>query len=287
MICGRHIRMCDPEVGELSDLLRAATPKVAATSARFRNPHGVARKIRRFTDHLAEHAEFALSPVEENLWQEYSSDPQGLAAAAAQVRHRLAAAGARGDFPSHGPPPSAIAAVGHEDQGVAWLYVAALFGIVTESNEIFVKVGRSNDVPRREADLNFALPRRLGLRWRMIASWRTPTEMAAHVAEQTILQSEAAAGRSAGGEFLLIASQGVGRLLHRCGRVIRSSLTEEEPARSQECKLRLRRAAGKIGSISSRSCAAGRRHSGNLGLSRSSRRRARRAPHRYERTGRA
>lgn len=218
MVCGRQVRIGDPVVRELSELLRAASPGAAANSKRFRNTHGVARKIWRFADRLAGRTDLALSAVEESVWQEYASDATGLAVAASRIRVRLAVVSAQNDSPSHGPPPATFAA-NRECHGVAWLYVAALDGIVTGSNEIFVKVGRSNDVRRREADLNFALPRRLGLRWRMVATWEAPTAMVAHVAEQAILRSEAAAGRSAGGEFLIIKADRVRQLIRRCEHV--------------------------------------------------------------------
>lgn len=217
----------DREVRELSALLRSASPAIAARIARFRNAHGVARKVRQFADRLAGRAGSALCPVDEDVWEYYCSDRQGLAAEVLGVRDRLAACSEPTASPSRGPPPAAFRVERQDDHGSAWLYLAVLHGVVTDSDEIFVKVGRSNDVPRREADLNFALPRRLGLRWRMIASWRTPTAMAAHVAEQAILQSEAAAGRSAGGEFLLIGTGALGLLLRKCRQRAASAAGEE------------------------------------------------------------
>lgn len=116
------------------------------------------------------------------------------------------------------------------DQGPAWLYVAALDGVATDLNEIFVKVGRSNDIRRRENDLNFALPRRLGLRWRMVTAWRVSSPAVAHLAEQTILQSESTAGRSAGGEFLVIRPDSIAMLRLRC-RMIVQTLDGRRPHR--------------------------------------------------------
>ena len=218
----QHVPIDDPEILQLSDLLRSAAPTSAATCAKFRNPHGVARKIWRFVDRLAEGCERALSPVEESAWREFSSDPQGLAAEVERIRCRLADQCGYNELPSRGPSPAMSESI-RTDQGPAWLYLAALDGVVTDLNEIFVKVGRSNNISRRESDLNFPLPRRLGLRWLMIATWRLPDPAAAHLAEQTILRSEASAGRSAGGEFLLMPIEAVGQLLRRCGQISRRS----------------------------------------------------------------
>ena len=225
----QYVPIDDPEILELSSMLRAAAPARAATCARFRNAHGVARKIWRFVDRLAGRCERALSPVEESAWRDFSSDPEGLAAEVERIRRRLACQSGDVELPSRGPGP-AMSESARTDQGPAWLYVAALDGVVTDLNEIFVKVGRSNNIPRRENDLNFPLPRRLGLRWLMIATWRLPDPAAAHLAEQTILRSEASAGWSAGGEFLLIPIDAVGRLLRRCGQISRKSCTSG-PAR--------------------------------------------------------
>lgn len=210
----------DSEIVELSTLLRSAAPAGFYQCARYRNPHGVWRKVRRFLDHLSGSAGSPLSAVEESVQEEFAGKRRRLAAEAMRARRRLAAAAERPDAPSRGPAPASFLSLFCDDEGLACLYVAALGGVVLEGGEIFVKIGRSNNIRRREKDLNFAFPQRLGLRWRMIAAWQLQRPMLAHLAEQTILQSEAAAGRSAGGEFLLMAQSEIGGLLRRCRQII-------------------------------------------------------------------
>lgn len=231
-VCGSNVAIDHPLVLKLSRLMRSGAPATALTSERFRNPHGVARKIWRYRDLLEGRRNRPLSWIEENVWREFADDRRGLAAEAARVRRRLAAAPDLPDCPSRGPVPAAFS-TDRGAEGPSWVYVAGLEGTAAECGRIFVKVGHSNDTRRREADLNFGLPRRLGLRWLMIASWRMRDGTAAYRAEQAILQSEAIAGRCAGGEFLLIAADGVDGLLLRCRRIIR--LSSLDATRKNSC----------------------------------------------------
>lgn len=231
----------DPEIVALSTLLRWAAPVSLSACARFRNPHGVARKVWQFLDRRAGKAGRPLSPIAEAVWHEFAGDRPHLATEAERVRQQFAARPEKQDAPSHGPIPATFSNAGQKDDGVAWLYIAALEGVLLDSSQIFVKVGRSNDIGRREMDLNFALPRRLGLRWRMAAAWKLPSAMLAHVAEQTILHSEAAAGRSAGREFLLIPADELGGLRRRCLRTLRGLAPRRLDARRSHSRSRARR----------------------------------------------
>lgn len=240
---GPHVAVDDPAVTNLSLLFRSASP-ARARNRRYRNRHGVARKIWSFLALLEGRPTGHLTSVMELIWRDFADHPDRLAIEAGRARRRLADKAAGESAPSRGPPPAPRVAIFRcNENGPSWVYAAALEGIVVQPGAIFVKIGHSNDVARRENDLNFPLPRRSGLRWSMIASWALPNSTAAYFAEQAILQSEAAAGHSAGGEFLLIKANSLGELLERCARSINEQLGDSgigprQPRSRQSCRRR-------------------------------------------------
>jgi len=215
-----RVRMRDPDVIALSRLLRAAAGDTDEQDHRSRNPHGVARKIWRFVARLDGDVASLQTPMERAVWDEFADDPEALLAAAADARVRLLAAGQPALPPSRGPVPFVGDMVSRRGESPAWVYLAALDGMSLASGHAVLKVGRSIDPPRRRAELNFALPRVLGVRWKVVATWKFDSQVRAHEAEQAILSAQAAEKRTAGGEFLLIRPQCLGAVLAECAAVI-------------------------------------------------------------------
>lgn len=126
------------------------------------------------------------------------------------------------DTPSRGPPPSAgIFAVERHDKPCV-VYATLLDGVRLKSGALLVKIGRTNQIGRRQRELNFGFPRELGIKWTVVRTWPFANGSAAHRAEQSILQSEARCGRSAGGEFIRIEPNGLARFLDGCDTSLRS-----------------------------------------------------------------
>ena len=159
---------------------------------------------------------------------------------------RLEAASNLAAGPTRGPPPSVGETVSRRFDVGAWVYVALLEGFQLPSADVIVKVGRSNDLARREEQLNFGFPQPLGIRWRMLESWYVPDQMSAHHAEQAILRAEAKAGHSAGGEFLRIERAGLGALLKRCEAAATAGFDQTGPAAAARDRRRDSRADSTI-----------------------------------------
>lgn len=211
---GYRISVDDPEIVDLSALLRSVTP---SDDVRFRNPHGVARKVWTFATVLAGHGQQLTSAIERSVWDEFVRNPAWFELQERQARARLML---KAQMPSRGPRPSVgTFAVERADQPSV-VYAAILDGIRLVSGELLLKVGRTNAIDRRERELNFGLPRVLSVQWRMVRSWGFATSSAAHQAEQAILHSEARRGRSAGGEFIRLDQSGLDQFLQRCEATI-------------------------------------------------------------------
>ena len=241
---GDELRVCDPDVAILSDFLRSAG---RSENRRFRNSNGVARKVWRFLNLLEGAPLTGLSAIEAAVWKELSGAPDCLAKAAAMAAAKIAAAGAVDCDPSRGPPPSTGDIITRRTDIGAWLYLAVLSGFILEDGDILVKVGRSNDTTRREAELNFGLPPILGLRWRMAKSWYLPDQAQAHRAEQAILAEACDAGITMGGEFIRLHAVDFGTLASRCERVMglqrsqddRGCRDRRQPSRSKRVRIRV------------------------------------------------
>ncbi|HYE28322.1 MAG TPA: hypothetical protein VEA61_08830 [Allosphingosinicella sp.] len=211
--------MRDPDITTLSELLRSAHGEDACASTRLRNPHGVARKVWHYRALLDGRSSRSGSPLEQQVWTEFIAAPARLSELAQSALDRLTGASAT---PSRGPVPSFGEAVNERVDTGSSVYVAILCGVTLPPDSLLAKVGRSNDVSRRQKELNAALPVRAGIAWKMVRTWPLANSEFAHAAEQTILQSEAAAGGSAGGEFIVVKATELAALLARCERMINS-----------------------------------------------------------------
>lgn len=230
------------EVVELSALMRSSMPQ-AITNPRLRNPHGVARKIWAFSDRLEGQRACRFSPIAEAVWQDFAeAPPELLADAAAKARQSLLQAARCQPSTSRGPVPHSGLSMITRLDGPTDVYVALLNGTGGNERRLFAKIGLSNDTTRRTDQLNFGFPPPLGLSWSIVATWTFPTAMLAYRTEQAILGSEAAAGRSAGSEFLIIEAGGLDALLLRCGRLSGFTLAKQsviaelaDPSRATFC----------------------------------------------------
>lgn len=216
---GEAVRVRDPDITALSELLRSAHGEDAFASTRLRNPHGVARKVWHYLALLDGRSSRSSSPLEQQVWTEFIAAPARLSELAQSALDRLTGASAT---PSRGPVPSFGEAVNERVDTGSSVYVAIFCGVTLPPDALLAKVGRSNDVSRRQKELNAALPVRAGIAWKMVRAWPLEDSEIAHAAEQTILQSEAAAGGSAGGEFIVVRTTDLAPFLERCERMINS-----------------------------------------------------------------
>lgn len=214
---GEPERRKDRGIAELSDFLRSAG---TIADRRFRNRHGVARKVWRFIDRIEGRRVHHARALETAVWAEFGANRERLEEAATMARMRIASGEAPASAPSRGPRPIVGDIFARREDIGAWLYLAVLDGLLLESRDIIVKIGRSNDVDRRQSQLNFGLPRPLGLRWRIARSWYFAKEMDAHQAEQAVLRAQAAAGTCVGGEFIRIPQTGLRKLAITCRAII-------------------------------------------------------------------
>jgi hypothetical protein len=113
----------------------------------------------------------------------------------------------------------------------------ALAAIAADEVRLF-KVGRSDDLERRVAELNRGLPRIIGLQWKLFAATRPMPLVDAHDMEQAVLDRIEALGLSAGGEFAscragsfaqILAVFGVHRIMRPAACAIRANTDSVMP----------------------------------------------------------
>lgn len=206
-----------PEVIALSTLLRAAARRDGRTvSATFRNPAGIAMRLRnfgRYDPSAPEGRDAGLRPggeVDRLAWQRFGSDRAAVANEAMRIRRSIAAAdwtpaarSSRGPAPAFGRRTSTV------PDGETSVYlllldgpVAALApGVGTDPARSVCKLGRTSDLERRMAELASGLPPASAIRYLPIALKTFRSASAAHVFERRLLDLCDERGWSLGGEF--------------------------------------------------------------------------------------
>ncbi len=123
---------------------------------------------------------------------------------------------------SRGPRPWFGRSETCRSDGDTKLYLMKLYGCVdalfpklrpATSQQVIIKVGRSNDPTRRVRELNFGFPKTAQAEWKLehVQNFRTADE--AHDAEQKLLDHLSGRGCSLGDEFAIIPTKEVSILL--------------------------------------------------------------------------
>lgn len=189
----------------LSDLLRRAAG-AGAGRPRDRNPHGVHRKVARLENLLSGRPVRGGAALERAVCLRFRDDPNGLRLEVAQATRRLLSEPSSEASPSRGPAPAFGATITLREDGTCYVYLARLAGVPGSwfEDETLCKFGRTTDVVRRMRELNFGLPAPLGMEWTVIARYPFASAADAHAVEQSLIAAESGAGRSVGGEFVLL-----------------------------------------------------------------------------------
>lgn len=193
---------------ELSRLLRGPHPP----SNKYRNPFGVACKVRRLAQLDAGGATRGGAQLEKAIVAEFIGRPDALAAEAAEARKALAFSLMT---PSRGPAPSFGETVTQRQDGETFVYLAVLRGVALQDGRHVVKIGRSSDIRRRVQELNAGLPGAIGINWEIRTTWRFRDGGAAHSAEQAMLTYWGLVGWSLGGEFFAADDAGLEEIERR------------------------------------------------------------------------
>lgn len=121
---------------------------------------------------------------------------------------------------SRGPRPSFGSITHNREDGETWLYAMRLTGPTAKvwvGRALYglavIKVGRSNDVKRRCAEMNCGFPPGLDLRWKIEAIQSFATADEAHDAEQRLLTLLGHKGMAIGDEFAMVPEKELQGLL--------------------------------------------------------------------------
>lgn len=200
-------------------LVRRASNNGSRVAENFRNPTGVAMKLK----NLAQQDPVFLATgrvglshgnaYNERVWALYAGDLDALAREVRRILGNVPADPTEpaSTIPSRGPPPSAGLRNSEIVDGAAGLYIAGLEGnarallprLGSDGCRRMVKIGRTNDVARRRAELNFGFPPGSAVAWSILFQFELPDAWRAHQAEQALLGDCASRGWSAGGEFAM------------------------------------------------------------------------------------
>ncbi|WHU04275.1 GIY-YIG nuclease family protein [Sphingomonas sp. NIBR02145] len=206
-----------PEVQALSHILRAAGRRDGRTMlASFRNPAGVAMRLRNFAKHDPEAPpgrNAGLRPggaIDRLVWEEFTQDRAALAVEVSRIRRAISA----GDWvaqrkSSRGPAPVFSTRTVQPVDGPCWVYLLLVDGpaavlaphIVPRETHAVFKIGRTSDVDRRMAELGHGLPPGAGIRYVPLCLKPAPSAQVAHVEERRLLDLCDRMGWSLGGEF--------------------------------------------------------------------------------------
>lgn len=207
----------DPRVVELSAWLRANVHRDAASlDPKLRNSTGISMKLKNlaqedpaFQRSGRKGLRAGVHGFNGEVWSAYADDTAALAREVERIKGEQICADEPAIAPARGPVPS-FGAVRHERRETgAKLYLAVLAGnprAFTPSNldpaASILKVGRSNDLTRRCAELNSGFPPQSQAWWEMSFSFGFSQSIKAHEAEQELLSECHRQGWTLGGEFV-------------------------------------------------------------------------------------
>lgn len=212
----------NPVVLETSRILqRLAADRGLSSAATFRNPQGVAMKLKAMAQQDPEWRRLGLKGlrpvrIDAVVWRDLAHDPVALAARRARIigttveitpTVKLSVS----PRSSHGPAPRFGWVGGDRQDGDALLYALKLEGPVgllfepgrMDRSMIVAKVGRTNDVRRRIVELSCGFPPTSLLGWRVMTTVTFAGAVEAHAAERRLLDEIDARRWSLGGEFLI------------------------------------------------------------------------------------
>ena len=216
---GAVIGPSHPDIQSASPVLArlAEVRGSARAGAQLRSPEGLARRLsvlRRIA-----RGDLGRAPRDAlTAWRLFEEDPAAAYAIAARtllhsptIRLGMPESFPGSDLedaimmePSRGPVPFA-GTVSIQRWGTPeWVYLMLLDGPARKPDHekhMYIKVGRSTDTVRREAELNEGFPPGLGLKWRTIHRLGPFDPSEAHAIEQEVLSHLAAVGLTVGGEF--------------------------------------------------------------------------------------
>lgn len=206
-----------PEVAALSFILRAAGRRDGrAVLPSFRNPAGIAMRLRNFAKHdpnAPAGRNVGLRPggaIDQIVWEEFAGDPAALEAEARRIRRSIS-----GDDwqvqkrSSRSPAPTFGARTSRPLDGRCSVYILLVDGplavlapdVVSVEGFAVFKIGRTFDVDRRMAELASGLPPGSGIRYIPIGLKLLASAAAAHADERRLLDLCDRSGWSLGGEF--------------------------------------------------------------------------------------
>lgn len=208
-----------PEVIALSALLRgAARARGASIATNFRNPAGVAMKLRNFAKsdpapvfHLGKGLRGG-GKIDGIVWGEFGSDPAALAREAARIRKDFASGGWMASAPSKGPAPDYGERVHVRHDLGSLVYLILVDGPIDllvpgrsgeSTSEVVMKVGRTVDLERRIVELRAGLPPCAAIAYVPMAVREFDRGDAAHDYEQKVLTSCHERRWCLGGEFVM------------------------------------------------------------------------------------
>jgi hypothetical protein len=214
-----------PQVIALSTLLRAAGRREGlAVLPTFRNPVGVAMRLRNFGRHdpdAPEGRDAGWRPggaMDMAVWGEFGADRGALAAEVTRIRRSIVSnqwvAPARS---SRGPSPSFGSRSTEAQDGPTGVYLLLVDGPlellapskVAVAGWIIAKVGRTKDLERRMSELACGLPPSAAIRYLPVAFKLFGNGLDAHRFERRILDVCDHSGWSLGGEFVYAPLEGL------------------------------------------------------------------------------
>lgn len=205
-----------PEVLALSEVLRAAGRRDGrAVLETFRNPAGIAMRLRNFGRHdpaTSATQDAGLRPggvIDAEVWRAFGDDRQRLKAEVSRIHQSIQVADWRTVRRSRGPAPSVGPRMFSVEDCQTAVYMLQIDGPLdllapgVYRNELWgvVKLGRTSDLGRRVAELGSGLPPAAKIKYTPIALRFFPTAAEAHRFEQWILDLCERQQWTLGGEF--------------------------------------------------------------------------------------
>ncbi len=206
-----------PEVVALSSILRAAGRRDGrATLPNFRNPSGIAMRLRNFGKHDPQAPvgqDVGLRPggaIDAQIWREFGADLAALDVEVWRIRRSISQEQwTIRDRSSRGPAPSFGQRVSTTEDGRTGVYLLLLDGpleLLAPGHRTFggwavIKFGRTGNLDRRMSELSCGLPPSAAIRFYPLGIRMFGSGVDAHEFERHMLDMCDRFGWSLGGEF--------------------------------------------------------------------------------------